>query len=1048
MIPLRIRLKGFLCYKEEQDISFDGASLWMLSGLNGSGKSAVFDAMTYALFGHHRGGSSNAQELINKKSDGLLVEFDFLQDGQAYRVHRTLQRRARGGTASGRQVYRRLSTHGNGDGSWEPIEGTDRKEGFEAWVRDKIGLNYETFTSSVLLLQNQADKLLNSGPKGRFEVLAGIVDLERYRRLHERADQRRKEQKARVEHLQNRLEALPEVGALLLVEAEARIAAAEQARLKGQEEVERLLALEHEARRWAELQGRLAQASRRWQQAQGLLADAAVIERDLARLEELRKVLPLLQTVLEQHRQLQEQKRRADEVAKHKQKFEEQLAQQDHALEQARQKRDVLQRRIADEERRHREAAAELRRLVGLLGSLKQYEEEENELARLEKELKQLPADPEADLCKARDEWERLEVISRAVPLLDRLHRQREEIGRALAREQEALKAQQAVEVQDKQYAAEVERLRPLRDEALTARQQADAEATRARTLLDEARRQRRDLELLSGAKVCRQCGQPLTPGHIKEEKVRREKLVAEAEAQCQAAAAIQKTAQAKEKQVREQLEQAEKQRTSARDQYVELRHKAEAAHKDVERLQAECGQLYDSLAESFRSRVAPASPADWLSTTFPQAADLESLRHEITSLTGARQKLREAEQVHRHWSELKTKQEVLRQTLDRLRAQLPPDYKDLRRQHAHWESEEQALDRSLTACRKELAQTQKDLDRLTAECNETRNQLTRLEEELKMAARRRQDCEQALERALKQLSPAWRESAERAGLADVESLSQERDALVAKQVEERGRQLQQARVGVDVIQQELTDLQRQIAEVPAGARQGPAQIQALLQTARQAQRAREDEVSQARQLHHRLESQRQEREQVQQQLLEAERELGYLKTLAELLGRNRLQLHLVRQAERQVVDHANAVLDRLSGGELYLRLVGEAGGEGDSERALDLEVQNRTSSEQPINVAFLSGSQKFRVAVSLALGIGQYASRQHRPLESVIIDEGFGCLDKNGRQVMIQELQNLRNQLRCILLVSHQEEFADAFADGYRFDLQDGTTVATRFQR
>jgi hypothetical protein len=33
-------------------------------------------------------------------------------------------------------------------------------------------------------------------------------------------------------------------------------------------------------------------------------------------------------------------------------------------------------------------------------------------------------------------------------------------------------------------------------------------------------------------------------------------------------------------------------------------------------------------------------------------------------------------------------------------------------------------------------------------------------------------------------------------------------------------------------------------------------------------------------------------------------------------------------------------------------------------------------------------------------------------------------------------------------LLVSHQEEFAEAFADGYRFELQGGTTVATRFQR
>ena len=34
-------------------------------------------------------------------------------------------------------------------------------------------------------------------------------------------------------------------------------------------------------------------------------------------------------------------------------------------------------------------------------------------------------------------------------------------------------------------------------------------------------------------------------------------------------------------------------------------------------------------------------------------------------------------------------------------------------------------------------------------------------------------------------------------------------------------------------------------------------------------------------------------------------------------------------------------------------------------------------------------------IGLSLALGLGQYASKQHRPIESVIIDEGFGCLDR-----------------------------------------------------
>jgi DNA repair exonuclease SbcCD ATPase subunit len=196
------------------------------------------------------------------------------------------------------------------------------------------------------------------------------------------------------------------------------------------------------------------------------------------------------------------------------------------------------------------------------------------------------------------------------------------------------------------------------------------------------------------------------------------------------------------------------------------------------------------------------------------------------------------------------------------------------------------------------------------------------------------------------------------------------------------------------------------------------------------------------------LDSQRQQREQVQRQQLEQEAEHQRYKLLSELLGRERLQRYLVRQAERQVVDHANAVLDRLSAGQLYLRLRGGDDGEASADKALELEAYNRTTAQAPINVAFLSGSQRFRVAVAVALGLGQYASRQHRPIESVIIDEGFGCLDRQGRQVMIQELQNLRGQLRCILLVSHQEEFADAFADGYLFELSGGSTKVRRFQR
>src|ERR671910_920480 len=107
VIPQRVKLSGFLSYKDEQEIRFDGSQLWMLSGTNGSGKSSIFDAVTFALFGHHRGGSQSAGDLINKESNTLSVEFDFTVEKQLYRIKRTVRRQKSDKIASTQQAMRR-----------------------------------------------------------------------------------------------------------------------------------------------------------------------------------------------------------------------------------------------------------------------------------------------------------------------------------------------------------------------------------------------------------------------------------------------------------------------------------------------------------------------------------------------------------------------------------------------------------------------------------------------------------------------------------------------------------------------------------------------------------------------------------------------------------------------------------------------------------------------------------------------------------------------------------------------------------------------------
>ena len=180
-------------------------------------------------------------------------------------------------------------------------------------------------------------------------------------------------------------------------------------------------------------------------------------------------------------------------------------------------------------------------------------------------------------------------------------------------------------------------------------------------------------------------------------------------------------------------------------------------------------------------------------------------------------------------------------------------------------------------------------------------------------------------------------------------------------------------------------------------------------------------------------------RKELEQQHLKTVQLGGRYKELAHLLGRDGLQHHLVQKAEMGIVYHANEVLDRISGGTLRLELRSNA------ERktgVLDLVAYNMAisaSEAQPIKL--LSGSQQFRVSVSLALGIGKYAGNENHRVESVIIDEGFGSLDENGRQEMIQAIQELGDELKCIIVVSHQREFFDKFPNKYAVELIDRST-------
>ena len=185
MIPLKIRLKGFLSYQEEQELDFSPSSLWMMTGANGAGKSSAFDAMTFALYGEHRGGTFGREELINIRSTKAVVEFTFRSGEDTFRIRRTLSR-TKDNKSTGTQQAEKLVPDLAGE-AWEPVPNASSATGFKEWVAQEIGITHATFVSSILLEQGRTERLLTAKPAERHAYLAEIVNMQRYQALHKRA---------------------------------------------------------------------------------------------------------------------------------------------------------------------------------------------------------------------------------------------------------------------------------------------------------------------------------------------------------------------------------------------------------------------------------------------------------------------------------------------------------------------------------------------------------------------------------------------------------------------------------------------------------------------------------------------------------------------------------------------------------------------------------------------------------------------------------------------------------------------------------------------
>jgi DNA repair exonuclease SbcCD ATPase subunit len=252
-------------------------------------------------------------------------------------------------------------------------------------------------------------------------------------------------------------------------------------------------------------------------------------------------------------------------------------------------------------------------------------------------------------------------------------------------------------------------------------------------------------------------------------------------------------------------------------------------------------------------------------------------------------------------------------------------------------------------------------------------------------------------------------------------------------------------------IKAQIQELARQLDAVPEEERRPVVAVEAQLSGARGRRRDADDARQAARNQLRDLQRHRETRLKLEEQRKQSERQHYLHKRLAKLLGREELQRHIMLSAEREIVRHANEILRGLSRGRMRLSLrsdddaTGATGKSESGQKALDLQLLNEDTGHHPMDIALASGSQCFRVAISLALAMGRYFGQEGRRVESVIIDEGFGCLDKASREDTIEVISSLQEKLKRIILVSHQDEFAHEFKNGYAIRLVERSSVVTR---